>query len=169
KEREAATVGGRSAQEKWDELLREAQTAYDAKDYLLAKQKLDEASALRQIPPDMRALYDGATNKVAQLDAATNLFKEGNYSDAIINLQTILDQDPDNASARKMLLDAHFNLGAVALRDTRLDEAAAHFNRVIEQNPNDELAVRSRDLALRYQDERPDLLFRIYTTYLPLR
>ena len=68
-----------------------------------------------------------------------------------------------------MILDAHFNMGATALQEERLDEARREFDEVLKADPNDELAKRSKDLADRYEGQPKDLLYRIYVKYLPLR
>jgi lipoprotein NlpI len=68
-----------------------------------------------------------------------------------------------------MIVNAHFNLGATALQEEKLDDAIREFDEVLKSEPNDELARRSRELAVRYKDETKDLLYHIYVKYLPLR
>jgi hypothetical protein len=68
-----------------------------------------------------------------------------------------------------MIADAHFNLGAMALQEERIPDAIREMDEVLKVNPNDELARRSRELALRYNGEPKDLLYKIYVKYLPLR
>jgi len=53
-----------------------------------------------------------------------------------------------------------FHPAGIAVRE--LDE-------VLKMDPNDELARRSRELAVRYKGETKDLLYKIYVKYLPLR
>ncbi len=168
-QRESGTIRGKQAQKVYADLLQQGQNAFDANDYLGAKKAFEEASAIQQLPPDLRELYDTASDKVSQLNSATLLFKEGNYRDAINNLETILQTDPQNRNAQQMLIDAHYDLGAQALKDGRLDDAMGQFDKVLEQDPDDEIARRSRDLAQRYKDAPKDLLFQIYAKYLPLR
>ena len=117
----------------------------------------------------MQALYDQASQQAAKLDGARALFKEQKFQDAITSLEQLAQSDPDNASIKRMITDAHFNLGALALQNERLPEAIKEFDEVLKRDPNDELARRSRTLAERYNGQPKDLMFQIYAKYLPLR
>ncbi|MND07968.1 hypothetical protein D3C83_302920 [compost metagenome] len=50
-----------------------------------------------------------------------------------------------------------------------MEDAIKSFDEVLKEDPNDDLARRSRELAERYRDQPRDLLYRIYVKYLPLR
>jgi tetratricopeptide (TPR) repeat protein len=163
------TIDGRPAEEVFNELVARGQAAFAAQDYLSAKEALERASGIRPLPPDVTAVYNNARQQVAKLESALVLFKEGNYSGAIGVLDALKVDDPNNQSIQRLLTDAHFNLGVLALREERLDVASAEFESVLAANPNDDLARRSRDIASRYQDQPRDLLFQIYVKYLPLR
>ena len=165
----AQLVEGIPAEQYYAQRLEAARIALEAHDYAGAKAAFDQAMRVKPLPPDLRAQYDAAAQQVAKLDAAKALFAERKYLDAIANLQPLLEQDPQNQNVRRMIVDAHFNLGASALQEERLDDAVREFDEVLKVNPNDELAKRSRELALRYDDQPKDLLYRIYVKYLPLR
>jgi hypothetical protein len=68
-----------------------------------------------------------------------------------------------------MISAAHFNLAATALQEERTNDAIRELDEVLKEDPNDDLARRSRELAVRYNNEPKDLLYRIYVKYLPLR
>ncbi len=144
-------------------------TAYDAHDYMGAKKALEEAARVRQLPPEMKAIYDDASAQVGKLDNALSLFKEGKYQDAINYLEQLNQKDAQNKNIQQLLLNAHFNLGAIALQEGKLPEAEKQFDLVLQRDPNDELARRSKELAVRYQGQTQDLLYRIYVKYLPPR
>ena len=110
-----------------------------------------------------------AAQQVGKLDSAKALFAERKFADAIANLQPLLEQEPDNLAIRKLLSDAHFNTGVVALQEERTADAIRELDEVLKVNPNDEIAKRSRDLAARYDGQPKDLLYKIYVKYLPLR
>lgn len=165
----AAMIDGKPAAQYYDEKVAAAKQAFERHDYVAAKQAFEEAQRVKSLPPDAKAQYDTAANQAAQLDAAKKLFTEQRYGEAISNLQPILAADPQNANVQRMILDAHFNLGAQALQEERTADAITEFNSVLEKNPNDDLAKRSRELALRYDKQSKDLLYRIYVKYLPLR
>jgi hypothetical protein len=57
----------------------------------------------------------------------------------------------------------------MALQEERTADAMREMDEVLKVNPNDELARRSRELAVRYNGEPKDLLYKIYVKYLPLR
>jgi predicted negative regulator of RcsB-dependent stress response len=173
----AQMIEGKPAAQYYQEKLDAAAAAYAAHDYGAAKQLLEDATKVKPLPPDVKATYDAATQQVAKLDAAKALMQERKYTEALADLTTLQSQDPENATIRRMITDAHFNLGATALQsavetsDSRLnlEEAVKQFDEVLKLNPNDELARRSRELGQRYQGRPADLLFRIYVKYLPAR
>lgn len=162
-------VDGRPAGIVYQEGLTNGKAAFDARDYDAAKKGFDSAARVRPLPPDMKAMYDIAAQQVSKLEGAKALFKEGRYSDALGNLDTLLQQDPQNQSIKRMITDAHFNMGATALQEEKLSDAAKEFDEVLKRDPADEFAKRSKALAERYQGQPKDLLYRIYVKYLPLR
>src|SRR5437764_5581217 len=162
-------VGGRPAAQVYQEALASGQTAMSNHDYEAAKNAFDAAQRIKPLPPEMQSLYDQAMQQSAKLEGARALFKERKYQDAIAALAPLEQTDPQNASIKRMITDAHFNLGAQALQNERLPDAMREFDEVLKANPNDEQARRSRTLAERYNGQPKDLLFQIYVKYLPLR
>jgi tetratricopeptide (TPR) repeat protein len=165
----AQLVDGIPAEQFFAQHLTAARTAFDGHDYVVAKTEFEQATRVKPLPADLKAQYDAAAQQVAKLDSARALFAERRFADAITSLQPLLDQDPQNQAIRRMILDAHFNSGAVALQEERLPDAIRAFDEVLKVSPDDELAHRSRELAQRYDGEPKDLLYRIYVKYLPLR
>jgi len=165
----AGMIDGKPAAQYYDEKIAAAQAAFTLHDYAGAKTAFEEAQRVKPLAPETKAQYDTAVNQVAQLESAKKLFTEQKYDEAIANLQPILTQDPQNANVQRMIVDAHFNLGAKALQEERTADAVTQFDEVLKVNPNDDLAKRSRELALRYDRQTKDLLYRIYVKYLPLR
>lgn len=169
KNKSAQMIDGKPAAQYYEDKLAAALQAFEGHDYARAKAAFEEAQRVKPLPPDAKSAYDTAAEQVAKLDAAKALFGEQKYSEAIANLQPLLDQDPQNANVRRLIVDAHFNLGAQALQEERIPDAIREFDEVLRVNPDDELARRSRELAVRYDDQRKDLLYRIYVKYLPMR
>ena len=165
----AAFIDGKPAAQYYDEKVAAARTAFAQHDYAAAKTAFEDAQRVKPLAPDAKAEYDTAANQVAQLDSAKKLFTEQRYNEAIASLQPILTQDPQNATVQRMIVDAHFNLGAKALQEERTEDAVTQFDEVLKVTPNDELAKRSRELAQRYDKQGKDLLYQIYVKYLPLR
>jgi tetratricopeptide (TPR) repeat protein len=165
----AQLVDGIPADQFFNQHLTAARTAFDAHDYVVAKTEFEQATRVKPLPADLKAQYDAAAQQVAKLDSAKALFNERKFAEAIANLQPLLDQDPQNQAIRRMIVDAHFNSGAVALQEERLPDAIRAFDEVLRMSADDELARRSRELAVRYDGEPKDLLYRIYVKYLPLR
>lgn len=162
-------INGVPAQQFFADKIAEGRRAFEAHDYAGAKAAFEQAQRVKPLPPDMKAQLDASSQQMAKLDAARTLFTEQKYSEAIANLQQLLQQDPQNVTVQRMIHDAHFNMGVRALQQERLDDAVRSFDQVLAANPNDELAKRSRDLAVRYEGEKKDLLYQIYVKYLPLR
>ena len=73
------------------------------------------------------------------------------------------------AMALYQVRDERLHLGAKALQEERTADAVTEFDEVLKVDPNDDLAKRSRELALRYDKQTKDLLYKIYVKYLPLR
>ena len=169
KTKSAQLIDGKPAAQYYEERLAAARAAFDQHDYATAKTAFEEAQRVKPLPPDVKPQYDMSAERVSKLDAAKALFAEQKYSEAISNLQPLLVEDPKNANVQRMIVDAHFNLGAKALQEARTGEAVREFEEVLKVSPNDELAKRSRDLAQRYDGQPRDLLYQIYVKYLPLR
>lgn len=165
----AQMIEGIPAEQYYQQRIAAANTAMAAHDYSAAKLAFEQAMRVKPLPPDLRPQYDTAAQQVAKLDAAKALFAERKYTEAIANLQPLLEQDPQNRDIQRMIVDAQFNLGATALQEERTADAIKAFDEVLKVNPADEYAKRSRDLAARYDGEPKDLLYRIYVKYLPLR
>jgi tetratricopeptide (TPR) repeat protein len=165
----AQMIEGIPAEQYYQQKIDAANTAMAAHDYAAAKLAFEQAQRVKPLPPDLKPQYDTAAQQVAKLDSAKALFAERKYSEAIANLQPLLEQDPQNRNIQKMIVDAQFNLGAMALQEERTADAIKAFDEVLKVNPADEYAKRSRELAARYEGEPKDLLYRIYVKYLPLR
>jgi tetratricopeptide (TPR) repeat protein len=169
KARAGADAGAGATAGSYDESIAAATAAFEAHDYAGAKKAFENAMRAKPLPPDLRASYDIASQQVAKLATAKSLFAEQRYADVISSLQPLRAQDPENRNIQRMIIDAHFNTGTLALRQDRLDDAIKSFDEVLKEDPSDDLARRSRELAERYKDQPRDLLYRIYVKYLPLR
>ncbi|HUP49163.1 MAG TPA: tetratricopeptide repeat protein [Thermoanaerobaculia bacterium] len=169
KGRAGTEAQGRPAAAFYDDNIAAGRTAFAAHDYAGAKRAFENAMRVKPLPPDLKAPYDTASEQVAKLGTAQRLFEERRYAEAISSLQALRREDPRNRNVQRMIIDAHFNRGAQALQQDRLQEAIRAFDAVLQEDPNDEFARRSKELAQRYQGQPRDLLFRIYVKYLPLR
>ncbi|HYC89881.1 MAG TPA: tetratricopeptide repeat protein [Thermoanaerobaculia bacterium] len=165
----AQLIDGMPAAQYYDQRIAAAGTAFAAGDFIAAKAAFEQAMRVKPLPPELKTQYEAATQQASKLDAAKALFAERKYTEAIANLQPLLQAEPQNAGIRRMLADAHFNLAAMALQEERTADALRELDETLKLNPNDELARRSRELAQRYNNEPKDLLYRIYVKYLPLR
>jgi tetratricopeptide (TPR) repeat protein len=165
----AQLVDGIPADQFYQERLAAAKTAFEAHDYAVAKTAFEQAMRVKPLPPEMKELNDAAAQQVAKLDSAKALFSERKFADAILNLQPLLAQDPQNLAIQKLMIDAHFNNAALSLQEERIPDAVRELDEVLKSNPGDDIAKRTRELALRYDGQPKDLLYKIYVKYLPLR
>ena len=159
KSQQSEMASGRPATVAYQEALNNGKAAFDAHDYDAAKKAFDTAAHIKPLPPDMQTLYDTAAQQVAKLQGAKSLFNEQKYQEALTNLQSLAQQDPQNQSIKRLITDAHFNLGALALQEERLPDAIKEFDEVLKSDPSDELAKRSKALAERYKGQDKDLLY----------
>lgn len=169
KAKSGETIDGMAPAQYFDTKLAAAQAAFTNHDYLGAKAAFEDAMKVKPLTPEDKALYDQASGQVAKLDSAKALFAERKYADALASLQSLAEQDPQNQNIRRMINDAHFNIGVTSLQAENTSDAVREFDEVLKVDPNDELAKRSRELALRYDGQNKDLLYRIYVKYLPMR
>ena len=169
KAQSSGMIDGRPATEVFQEQLGRANAAFAANDYVAAKAALEQAAAIQPLPPEARQLYDQVNVHAAQFQNANNLFTSGDYPAAIAASEAILRQNPENANARDLIARARFNMGVQALQEERLGDAIAHFDSLLATNPDDQLAQRARELAVRYDGTNKDLLYRIFVKYLPMR
>jgi tetratricopeptide (TPR) repeat protein len=165
----AAMIDGKPSAQFFSDAVNAGRTAYDAHDFDGAKRAFEQAMRVKALPLDVKPLYDTSAQQVAKLDAAKSLFKEHRFADAAGNLEQLHTQDPQNKNIERMIIDAHFNLGAAALQEERLPDAIKEFDEVVKLDPNDDLAKRSKELATRYNGQPKDLLYKIYVKYLPMR
>ncbi|HYM62058.1 MAG TPA: tetratricopeptide repeat protein [Thermoanaerobaculia bacterium] len=163
------TVNGRPASVVFDESIASGTTLLQQHDYDGAKNAFEQAQRIHPLPPDAKASYDAAMLQVLKLDGAKALFKERKFREAINSLQPLLQAEPDNKSIQRLITDAHFNLGAIALQAERLPDATREFDEVLRVHSDDEIARRSKELSTRYQGQPKDLLYKIYVKYLPMR
>ena len=169
KARASTSINGKPAAAFFEENIAAGRAAFAAHDYVGAKAAFESAMRVKSLPPDVKASYDTATQQVAKLATARALFNERRYAEVITSLEPLRIQDPQNTNIQRMIIDAHFNLGAMALQQDRLPDAIREFDAVLQEDPTDELARRSKELAERYDGQPRDLLYRIYVKYLPLR
>jgi len=169
KSQSAEMIDGKPAGQYFSDQVNAGRTAYDAHDFDGAKRAFEQAMRVKPLPADVKPLYDTSAQQVAKLDAAKSLFKEHRFADALGNLEQLRAQDPQNKNIERMVIDAHFNLGAAALQEERLPDAMKEFDEVLKVDPTDELAKRSKELAVRYNGQPKDLLYKIYVKYLPMR
>ena len=165
----AALIDGVPAAQYYDQRIASASAAFAAGDYSAAKTAFEQAMRVQALPAALKAQYDRAAQEASKLNAARALFAERKYADAIKNLEPLLAADPQNVSIQRMLGDAHFNQAAVALQEERTADAIRELDEALKLAPDDELARRSRELAVRYNNEPKDLLYKIYVKYLPVR
>lgn len=172
RQRQAETsgmVGGRPMNEVRDEMLTSARESFASEDFIAAKSAFEEAAKLKPLEGTDREMYEAASRQVSKLDAATALFAQGSYPEAIAELSAILEQEPENLNAREMLRNAHFNLGVNALKGRNTEGAIEQFTMVLEMDPDDEMARRSLEIAQLYEDRQKDLMYEIFVKYLPQR
>jgi tetratricopeptide (TPR) repeat protein len=163
------TIDGRPATAVFAERIQQGRDAFAASNFAAAKTAFEQASAIQPLPADAKQLYDRASEQVRRLETAENLFKSGNFVESIAAAETILQENPQNANAVDLITRAQFNLGVQALQEERLTDAIARFDQVIAVHPDDELARRAKELAVRYETTERDLLYRIFVKYLKFR
>lgn len=169
KRAEETAAASQTTTDSFAQLLQRGRAAFAAGDYIAAETALTSASSVQPLPADATQMLNEAKARVQQLAPVRELFAAERWSQAAAALEPMREQDPANANVRNMLAAAHFNQGVAALREGETAAAVQAFDDALSVNPEDEMAVRSRELAAKYDRRDKDLLYQIYVKYLPLR
>jgi tetratricopeptide (TPR) repeat protein len=151
------------------ELLAEAMRAYDDHSYLLAAQKYDQANRLARLAGPEAVSYADAQQRLAPLARQLTMFRQHDWEFALPDLWRMHEADPANRDVTQLIVDCYYDLGVRDLQKNDPATAARNFTEAASLDSNDKSLERSLLFARTYQQRQPDLLYRIYVKYLPVR
>ena len=152
-----------------DGLLGRASTAFDQHEYLRSLELYDSARAIAPLQGQDLERFRQAAAALEPLKRQIELFHEGEYEIIMPELWRILEDDPGNRDARRLLVSSYYNRGVRELQRGDAARAAAEFQEALSLAPDDEELQRHYLFAKTYEQRSKDLLYRIYVKYLPFR
>jgi tetratricopeptide (TPR) repeat protein len=162
-----ATPGGEA--ERRRALVEEARKAYQGGSYLLAAERYQAADRIAKLDPDDRTQLTAAKQRLVPLQRQVAMFLTHEWENALPELWRLHESDPGNKDVTRMIVDSYYNLGVRDLQHSDVGKAAEKFAEARKLAPDDPGVKRQLLFAQTYQQRGPDLLYRIYVKYLPLR
>ena len=151
------------------DLIGRAATAYDQHEYLRALELYDSARDIAPLKGQDLDNFRQAAAALEPLKHQIELFHEGEYEMIMPELWRLLEDDPANRDARRLLVSSYYNRGVRELQRGDAARAAAEFQEALSLAPDDEELQRHYLFAKTYEQRSKDLLYRIYVKYLPFR
>jgi tetratricopeptide (TPR) repeat protein len=163
------TAGAAATADRRQTLLEEARKAYRDGVYLLAAERYEAADRLGKLdPPDAAQLHQ-AKQKLVPLQRQVAMFRGHDWDFALPELWRLHESDPSNRDVTRMIVDCYYNLGVRDLQHNDAARAAQKFTEAKRLAPEDPDVKRQLLFAQTYVERGPDLLYRIYVKYLPIR
>ncbi len=150
-------------------LLEQGQAALEAGENFRARRLFTRAAELAPLDGDWITLSTTAEERLAPLASEVRQFTDGDYEFLINALWRRREAEPDNRDLQRMLVDAYHNLGVLDLQRGDAASAREKFREARLIDPADPAIQRLERFAVLYEQRGPDLLYRIFVKYAPLR
>ncbi|MBV8201989.1 MAG: hypothetical protein JOZ15_15325 [Acidobacteria bacterium] len=150
-------------------LIEEAGQAYQEGAYLRAAERYEAADRLGKLDGGDAAQFNAAKQKLVPLQRQIAMFRSHDWEFALPELWRIHESEPGNRDVTRMIVDSYYNLGVRDLLHNEVAKAAQQFGEAKTLAPDDPEIKRQLVFAQTYLERNPDLLYRIYVKYLPIR
>jgi tetratricopeptide (TPR) repeat protein len=150
-------------------LIDDARKAYQGGSYLLAAERYEAANRIARLEAGDSGQLTNAKQRLVPLQREVALFHDHEWELAIPSLWRLHESDPANRDVARMIVDSYYNLGVRDLQHNDPRKAAEKFAEARSLAPDDPELKRQLLFAQTYQERGPDLLYKIYTRYLPIR
>ncbi|HYL05920.1 MAG TPA: hypothetical protein VE075_07760 [Thermoanaerobaculia bacterium] len=150
-------------------LLEEAGRAFQEGSFLRAAERYEAADRLGKLDPGDAAQLNTAKQRLVPLQRQVAMFRNHDWDFALPELWRLHESDPSNRDVTRMIVDSYYNLGVRSLLHNDVTKAAQEFGEAKTLAPDDPEIKRQLVFAQTYLERGPDLLYRIYVKYLPLR
>ncbi|HEY6324488.1 MAG TPA: hypothetical protein VJA16_23325 [Thermoanaerobaculia bacterium] len=151
------------------ELLEQARKAYKEGTFLLSAQRFAAAERLGKLDVDDATQLAAAKQKLVPLQRQVDLFVGHNWEYVLPELWRMHQSEPENRDVTRMLVDSYYDLGLRDLLHNDVGKAAQKFSEAKNLAPDDPDVKRQLVFAQTYLTRGPDLLYKIYVKYLPIR
>jgi len=151
------------------DLIDRAAAAFGQQEYLRSLELYGSARSIAPLDGQDLANFRQAAAKLEPLKRQIELFHQGEYEMIMPELWRLLEENPANRDARRLLVSSYYNRGVRELQRGDAARAAAEFQEALSLAPDDEELQRHYLFAKTYEQRSKDLLYRIYVKYLPFR
>lgn len=150
-------------------LLEDAQAAVADGENFRAKRLFQQAAELAPLDGDWVAMAGAAEEKLKPLAQEVQLFRDGDYEYLINQLWRRREADPNNRDVARMIADSYYDLGVLDLQRGDPGAAREKFREARGIDSSDPVLARLERFAAAYEKKSPDLLYRIFVKYAPMR
>jgi hypothetical protein len=166
-----AAAGGAAGTdaERRQELLEQARKAYKESTFLFSAQRYAAAERLGKLDADDATQLAAAKQKLVPLQRQVDMFLGHNWEYVLPELWRLHQSEPENRDVTRMLVDSYYDLGLRDLLHNDAGKAAQKFSEAKNLAPDDPDVKRQLVFAQTYLTRGPDLLYKIYVKYLPIR
>jgi tetratricopeptide (TPR) repeat protein len=164
----AGVVAGTDV-ERRQALIEQGRKAYQEGAFLLSAQRYAAADRLGKLDAEDAAKLTAAKQKLVPLQRQVDLFLTRNWEFALPELWRLHQSEPENRDVTRMIVDSYYDLGVRDLQHNDVGKAAQKFTEAKNLAPDDPDVNRQLVFAQTYLARGPDLLYKIYVKYLPLR
>jgi tetratricopeptide (TPR) repeat protein len=151
------------------ELVALAEKAYAGHAYFRAAERFDQADRIARLESNDAANYAEAQQHLLPMAKQVSMFHQHDWEFALPELWKLHQSDPLNEDIRQLMVDCYYDLGVRDLQRMDSRTAIDKFQEGLKLDPNDKGLEHELLFARTYTDRSPDLLYRIYVKYLPLR
>lgn len=153
-----------------DALVEQARAAFDNRQFLRSHRLLTQAAAVTTLEDEGLQLQTAAALELQPLRSEIEIFRQGDWAQALRSLWQIRQNDPDNPDVRQLMVDSYYNLGVRDLQRRDPAAAATSLKEALDLAGGDDPELeRTLRFAESYQNRPVDLLYRIFVKYLPFR
>jgi tetratricopeptide (TPR) repeat protein len=150
-------------------LIEQGRKAYQEGAFLLSAQRYAAADRLGKLDADDAAKLTAAKQKLVPLQRQVDLFLTRNWEFALPELWRLHQSEPENRDVTRMIVDSYYDLGVRDLQHNDVGKAEQKFAEAKNLAPDDPDVKRQLVFAQTYLARGPDLLYKIYVKYLPIR
>ena len=150
-------------------LLDRADAAVDVGENLLARRLYAQAGAISPLDGEAVRRASAAEEQAAAYEQEMALLRDGEYEMALNRLWRRHDADPANRDTRRLMVDAYYNLSLGDLQRGAPGDARQKLKEARALDRSDPMLDRLERFCATYERREPDLLYRIFVKYLPLR
>ena len=168
---EAEAGGGLESDsaERQGELVAAARAAADRSEHLRAEHLLTEAAGHGPLDEETAALLEQVRSELVPLQRQIGMVRQGDWEFALPDLWRMHAAEPDNKNIVQLIVDCYYNLGVRDLQRGDVTAAGEKISEALELHGDDPALARLSQFATTYSSRSPDLMYRIYVKYLPLR